>query len=77
MQHHKSFFRTNTIGYRVLFLLLRPAPKLRLEGGSRYFGRVVIDIDGTEGTVCDDKWTPADAEVVCRQMNFDSGKTYK
>ena len=44
---------------------------IRLQGGSNQNeGRVEVCNENRWGSVCDDGWNAADAQVACRQLGF-------
>ncbi|XP_061772617.1 neurotrypsin-like, partial [Nerophis ophidion] len=48
----------------------------RLVGGAKSLqGRLEVFYHGQWGTVCDDGWTDANTQVVCRQLGYRSGQT--
>ncbi|XP_042359266.1 deleted in malignant brain tumors 1 protein-like [Plectropomus leopardus] len=49
--------------------LLTECDKIRLVGPSRCSGRVEVYHRDSWGTVCDDHWSLASADVVCRELN--------
>ncbi|XP_062609247.1 deleted in malignant brain tumors 1 protein-like [Saccostrea cucullata] len=52
--------------------------KIRLAGGyNANQGRVEISRDSVWGTICHNRWSTSDADVVCRQLHYASGTSYR
>ena len=49
-----------------------PQGAIRLQGGNATSGRVEICNNNIWGTVCDDLWGTQEAQVVCRDLGYDT-----
>ena len=51
--------------------------EVQLVNGGSYYGAVQVCIAGTWGSVCYGEWDSNDANVVCRQLGYESGYVCK
>ncbi|XP_052811516.1 scavenger receptor cysteine-rich type 1 protein M130-like isoform X1 [Mya arenaria] len=47
--------------------------RLKLQGGGSFSGRVMVEHNGTWGSICDDNTGPGFANVVCKELGFAEG----
>ena len=51
--------------------------EVQLVSGGSYYGSVQVCVGGTWGRVCRYGWDSNDANVVCRQLGYESGTACK
>ena len=83
--YHKLYFVITSIVIQIHvvlrqlysgFLTLLNCSDIRLTDGGASYGRLEVFFAGQWGTVCDDAFTIADAEVACRQLGFVGAVSY-
>ena len=48
-----------------------------MDGVNKHVGRVELSINGEFGTICGSGWDDNDAMVLCRMLNYSSGRALK